>query len=324
MDPFKKVVPGSPLAISAAAWNAVQDAAREYRRRRAGGLLSGPLAAAVEPSHTVLVSNQTGSPLSERAVLALGTPTVSAVDDPFGVQARPLFPGTLADSTSDPFGILLEPLDSSKVGRAVVGGVAVCDLNVTDSTHTHARPSTTSTAVLDSAAAGPAKIVWKESGTGTKRAVVLIDQAGGSGGAVTNGELAVAAFSPAATLNWEDASGDLELPEAGTYLLWACLLCRLEVTAGGHGPTTTFQVRLRDTTAAAVVEGTHTIVSNVPTSDTDYVLGATVQTVYTVDEASDIRLQAWKSGVTWVNSTVEGAGSPTLGSPIGLRYLKVG
>jgi len=66
--------------------------------------------------------------------------------------------------------------------RGVVSGVAVCDIDVTDAAHEFAAPTPGDETQLTSAGSGPARIVWKESGTGTKRAVVLISQGAGDNG----------------------------------------------------------------------------------------------------------------------------------------------
>jgi hypothetical protein len=179
-DPYERVSRGAPLAIRADTWNALLDAARAYSGGKLPGAAVGKLVADVAPSVTVLVRNDTGGALSWPAVLALGDPEISAVDYPHEVQRQPLFSGDAPASPTDAFALMVEPLADGKIGVGVVAGVAVCEVAVSDAGHAYAVPETGETARLASAPFGPAKIVWKESGTGNKRAVVIVGQ-GGSG-----------------------------------------------------------------------------------------------------------------------------------------------
>lgn len=175
-DPLQHVAPGDPPPNRAVTYNLLFDAAKAHRDRKQ--LRAGqdgarrPLAnAALE----VWVRNDTGGTLAIRSVAALGTPVISAVDYPIGVQREPVFPGTAPADSSDVFAVLIEPIEDGKLGRAVVMGLAVCDVVVNDAGHEYAEPAASTTATLASAATGPARIVWRESGSsGTKRAVVLL------------------------------------------------------------------------------------------------------------------------------------------------------
>lgn len=179
MPDFTKVNAGDGLSIPAAVWNAVQDSARDYLARRGGETASGSLLSSIFPSVTVLVRNGTGSTLAGPGVLALGDPVISAVDEPQTVQQQPGFEGGVPAAATDAFAVMVEAVESDGFGRGVVSGVAVCDIDVTDAAHEYAAPTPGDETQLTSAASGPARIVWKESGTGTKRAVVIVGQGGG-------------------------------------------------------------------------------------------------------------------------------------------------
>lgn len=179
MPDFTKVNPGDGLSIPAAVWNAVQDSARDYLARRGGEAASGSLLSSIFPAVTVLVRNNTGSTLAYPGVLALGDPVISAVDEPQTVQQQPGFEGDVPAAATDVFAVVIESIEDGAFGRGVVQGVAVCDIDVTDTGHEFAAPTPGDETQLTSAASGPARIVWKDSGTGTKRAVVLL---GGGGG----------------------------------------------------------------------------------------------------------------------------------------------
>lgn len=174
MPDFRKVDPGDPLNISAAAWNASQDAARDYLSRSGGALASGPLMSSIRPTITVLVRNDTGGDLDYPGVLALGEPVLSAVDAAQDLQQTPGFAGTEPESETDAFAIIIESVAEDEFARGVVAGVAVCDVEVTDTAHEFATPTPGDATKLTSAASGPARILDREAGTGLKRATVLL------------------------------------------------------------------------------------------------------------------------------------------------------
>jgi hypothetical protein len=179
-DPLSYVAAGDPIPNDAETWNAMIAAGRAARGGRFG-ILGGAGAGAggTVPAVTVFVRNDTGGDLDERSVVALGEPAVSAVDYPLEVAAQPVFPGTAPAGATAPFAVLLGPIPEDEIGPAVLLGACVCDVAVADAAHTRAAPAAGVTATLASGTAGAARIVWKEAGTGTKRAlVVLLGSAG--------------------------------------------------------------------------------------------------------------------------------------------------
>lgn len=175
-----RVQAGQPFRPSASGWNAVAD----FVRHRQGGTTGGgdPRAGDVHPTLTVLVRNDTGGTLPARSVLAPGDPVVSAVALPHQVQAEPYFAAAAPASAAACVAVTLEPIGKGLVGRAVITGVAVAEVSVSDAGHGFAVPSAGVTARLASAATGPIRIIWKETGTGNKRAVVVLGGGGGGGG----------------------------------------------------------------------------------------------------------------------------------------------
>lgn len=72
------------------------------------------------------------------------------------------------------FGVLQSPLASNDfTPDCQVAGVTVALVNVTDTAHRYAQ-ATASTYVLQSALFGPARILWKPSGTGEKTCAVIL------------------------------------------------------------------------------------------------------------------------------------------------------
>lgn len=175
-DTFDKVRDGQPLEIAAASWNACLEAGQEYQRRKQPGGGGPAMNSPLNPAVRVLVKNATGATLAVGSVVALGTPIVSPVTDRREAAATPLFPGTAPASAADAFAVLAEPLEPDEIGRAVLMGVAACNVDVVGATDVYAAPKTSDTSQLRSAATGPARILWRESGSsGTKKALVLLE-----------------------------------------------------------------------------------------------------------------------------------------------------
>lgn len=175
-DTFDKVTSNTPRVIPARTWNALLEAGQDFQRRKLAGGGGGPMRNdPLNPAVRVLVRNDTGSDLDPGAVVALGTPIVSAADYPRAVAQSPLFPGTVPAAVTDAFAVLLDPLADEEIGRAVIMGVATCSVNVAGATDTYATPKAGDETQLESAATGPARILWREAGSsGTKKALVQL------------------------------------------------------------------------------------------------------------------------------------------------------
>jgi hypothetical protein len=173
-DPLQKFVPGQPLgSLRAATANAWTDAARAVR-----GLQSvGQRVRSADPNPpclTVMIKNDTGGTLTERSVVQvsfpLQIPTIYGDD----IQRGPWFAGIAPTSPAGTPAVLLEPIPAGELGRAVIMGVAVVSVDITDAAHTRATLDTGDTAALVSGTSGPATILWRETGTGVKLCAVLL------------------------------------------------------------------------------------------------------------------------------------------------------
>lgn len=179
-DEFSPVSAGEPLQIGAKWFNAVSAAAKAYARGKTG-TGAGGLDADWPGALLVTVRNDSGADRSRGEVLALGasitdaSPLIDAATIPYEAQRDPVLKGTTpAGGSSEWFAILPEPIPTSKFGKAVVAGFAVATVNVTDATHTHAIATGSDCTKLTSALSGAARIVWRESGTGNKVAIICL------------------------------------------------------------------------------------------------------------------------------------------------------
>ena len=173
MDQFRQVLPGETLpGFPGRAWNKMLEGLSQNA--------SGPFAGSdADGPIEISVKNTTGAALGRFAILGIATPTITKANDANQFYVRDLMDGIAPTATST-IVITQTTLGANEIGRARVLGLARVQVDITDETHTHAVP-TTSTSQLTSSASGPAKILHKASaGTGVKWCVVLLGGQGDS------------------------------------------------------------------------------------------------------------------------------------------------
>lgn len=124
-----------------------------------------------------MIKNNTGADVGQYEVLKLDGALFTPTDNATGWFQRQTFKGITPTADCD-FAITQRSVPDGKTQPAIFSGVTPCTVSVSDASHTHAIAGTTA-AKLVSATSGPAKILWKESGTGDKNAVVQLSQSGG-------------------------------------------------------------------------------------------------------------------------------------------------
>ena len=181
---MEKVRAGESVEIAASTWNSFIDAAnfvKEARLNSRGcGLRSGV------GTGIVLVKNAAGSARERFSALVLSgvcvTPETN--EDEF-VSCTPVFNGVkMTDSLEGkPFAVLLEPLEAGGIGRGMVLGVTPAKVTVSSSDDEYAVPKANSdSGELESSESGVARILWAESGTGSKWCLLQLGGAGAGGG----------------------------------------------------------------------------------------------------------------------------------------------
>lgn len=177
-DPISKVVPGQPVNLSATCWNRFVDAANAELRLRGAPSFS-PYANGIGPA-TILVQNATNGALPIFSVLSLRgqAPLIAPSGNLQEFQNDVMLAGITPTGAGQPLAILLEPLGPGVIGEAVVSGAVQVQINVTSAGHSYATSINGDSAKLvsqaDAAAANVVPILWKESGTGVKWAVVML------------------------------------------------------------------------------------------------------------------------------------------------------
>ena len=173
---------GDPLEIRAPVWNAMLDAARDRQARgHATERTPGPDFRGVP----ILIKNNSGADRSQYDILGVSGVVFAAMDD--GFKQRIVLTGVTpaTGSHEGKFAVLAEPIGDGDIGSAVVDGTTICQVNITDAAHEFADIANGDAAKLVSGETGPTQIIWIESGTGTKWAVVRIGNKAVEGEALT-------------------------------------------------------------------------------------------------------------------------------------------
>ena len=184
-DPLKKVQPGDKLRMPAVAYNAFIDTTMALRRRQQSQEQSGT--PQLKQSGIILLRNDSAEDRNRFDVLGISNTVITPTDNLDAFKNQIVLAGvkpTPADHAGK-FAILLEPVANGKIAQAVSAGVAIVRINVSDADHAFADVSDNEAGQLQSGESGAAMILWKESGTGVKWAVVRI---GAGGGSVTSGQ----------------------------------------------------------------------------------------------------------------------------------------
>ena len=172
-DPLKKVKSGDPFRIPAATFNCFVDAARAHAEGRQQQLQTP--AVQTPSSGIVLLRNDSGDDIDRYNVLAVSGVVFNPDTYPDSFKERVVLTGdTPATADAGRLVIALEPTPSGAIGRALASGVCSVKVNVSDADHTHADVNDGQAGSLASSETGAARILWKESGTGLKWAVVAL------------------------------------------------------------------------------------------------------------------------------------------------------
>ncbi|MCD4824007.1 MAG: hypothetical protein K8S55_05330, partial [Phycisphaerae bacterium] len=172
-DHMKKVQPGESLKFPAATFNTFIDAARDFQNRQQG--TAQQPRQSVRSCGIVLVKNNSGADVGQFGILGIMCPVFGPYYlDEF--KRNIVLDGQLPNSAyhRGKFVVLLEPLASGKIGRAMVSGVTQVKINIIDDTHEFADIDAGDTTRLASGTRGSAQILWVEDYEGEKWAIVRL------------------------------------------------------------------------------------------------------------------------------------------------------
>lgn len=170
-DAFKKVSPGQPLSIPAAAYNAFIDAALAYKQSQlsqAKGGLSG-----AQPN--VLVRNESGQNVPRFGVLGIYDPVILPAVNAQEFQNRIALRGGVPQP-GRAFCISQEPIAAGAIGRCLVSGPTPVKVSIydPDPEAQWAEPAQNNLQALRTYRGGSMRILWREPGdTGVKWAIAV-------------------------------------------------------------------------------------------------------------------------------------------------------
>ena len=174
MDPFKKVQPGQQVRIPAEAYNSFIDAARFVRQRHNGFQQTGDI---FRQTGIVKVRNDSGADRARFDVLGIDSPVITPTVNLQAFKNDVALVGVVPAQAvhSGRFVILLEPLAAGAIGRGFCAGVCPARVQVDDIDQLYCDVEDGDPTRLRAGYSGPARILWKETGTGLKWAVVRIN-----------------------------------------------------------------------------------------------------------------------------------------------------
>jgi hypothetical protein len=174
-DPLKKVLPGQPMRLPAAAWNAFIDATRWVRER--ANSTGGIPGESTRSTDIVKVRNISGADVERWGILAISRPIIDPTENEEEFESRVMFDGENPGygAAAGCFVILLDPILDGEIGRAIVSGVTCCRITGSGS---FAEAEAANTTALLAGTSGSARILWAEDGAEERWAVVRLGDPG--------------------------------------------------------------------------------------------------------------------------------------------------
>lgn len=166
---YRRLRPGDGLeAISATAYNAMLDMLEGGSSHSTSPLSE---TAGGGPFNAVLAKNNTGNALPAFGIVRLAQPLFLPSDVLANFQRRYAYSALKPTGPSN-FAVMLSKAGAGDLKHASIAGVAPVTIDVQDEDHDRAAPINNDSQKLASGFAGTAEILWKESGTGLKQAVI--------------------------------------------------------------------------------------------------------------------------------------------------------
>lgn len=171
--PLPRVSSGQPFTPSASAFNRTA-AAVELVESMFGEIKPGGVAG-LRSRDVVFAKNASGSDIPLGGVVHPSATLFTPSDNLKGFQNEyPISAGAPVAGTMGRFGIAIEPIAIGKIGRVVFTGVAVTQVEITDPNVTEVAEIVGEVDRLVTAAHGTARILARESGSGTVWALIQL------------------------------------------------------------------------------------------------------------------------------------------------------
>jgi hypothetical protein len=157
-DAFRKVRPGEPVRVAARAWNRIIDQVTTKPR------FDGNTSAWPQTNFRVRVRNNTSTGISRWGVLQID----NILEAPTGVGSQfEQWPGVIGITpgvslaAGVAYVVAVEPIPVGSIGQAAIDGVVQARVLVRCTGHQYAKPKSSEIDYLETADAGPFRILWK-------------------------------------------------------------------------------------------------------------------------------------------------------------------
>ncbi|MFQ5733660.1 MAG: hypothetical protein ACE5KM_17115 [Planctomycetaceae bacterium] len=171
-DNFRKRRSGDLFTMKAPLYNALIDAARRTKQNRHD--VAGNFQPEFRSSTIVAIRNSSGVDRPRNGILGVAGPIIAPADNIDEFRLRVALDGTAPTLAHvGRWAVLIEPLAAGAIGRAVVSGLAICQIAMRNAGHQYVEIN--AAGLLESGDSGSARIVWVENTTGTQWAVINID-----------------------------------------------------------------------------------------------------------------------------------------------------
>lgn len=215
---MKKVSSGEKFQVKANTWNSFIDVAVHHKSTQLK--LGSDTLRSNSKVGIILVRNENGDLLEQFSPVILDDliiqPDNAEKEQEFKSRI-PVFSGkkVSADNKDKPFAIMQVPLESEKIGKALLQGITPAKVNIGNESHQYAKLDATG---MVSASSGIGRILWKESGTGEKWVLLQLG-GGGSGGNNYSGFFRLTAdYDNENSIKVVDGSDTLENGDCGVFV----------------------------------------------------------------------------------------------------------
>lgn len=158
--------------MKADTWNAFIDAAN-LAKLHPDRFTNPVFRTAENPSLTCMVRNDSGAAIERGHILGINEPIITPTQNEDEFRTRVGLVGVVPQANDfGRFLVAAESIPEDEIGLAYCSGVVACDVSITHDWLTHADVDPGDATKLDASPHGTAQILWIESGTGVKRAVV--------------------------------------------------------------------------------------------------------------------------------------------------------
>ena len=218
----RKVTPGTPFrgALTARFFNDTVDVQEAFKQGKLGGGGGGQQGNRQFGCDIVRIKNSSGSDVSLGGVLGISDWLFAPSDGLPQFKAQGFNAVGITPNEATHFGsyaVAIETIANGRIGFAALSGIAKAQIDVDDTTDMFAHPITDDVTKLQAGPVGTCRILVKESGTGTKWAIVALGVPNLIGRFTLNetlsagGDAAADLTRPDGSGDWEDSGRDYDL-----------------------------------------------------------------------------------------------------------------